>query len=131
MSRTKTPISKYVMQIAEAHPEGFTPADVREIVPKSRAKQISTVLFQMRKKGILHRGVDTGVYTLTPVNTSVAKAEPTQNKPVSTREVEAELMLRNQELFHKLEDALAIIRYLEDKVFKAIQFNAQQHGSNT
>lgn len=123
MTRKQIPISKYIMKIAEAYPDGFTPADVRTVVPKRRAKQISPVLSQMRKRGVLHRGVDTGVYTLTGVNKPEVEPEekPVQNKPVPTREVEAELMLRNQELFHKLEDALAVIRYLENKLYVVIQ----------
>lgn len=112
---------------------------------KLNRNQIYTALWKLGKLGMITR-VGEGQYErtgLTPVNKTVkkrkAKAKPsytlTDRVQVAERDKRYlkerldELTFRMARVNAQHEDALAIIRYLEDKLFKAIQFDAKKNGN--
>lgn len=154
MSRKKSTISSYIMRVAKENPNGFSAATVREILPADRHNRLSTGLWLLKKRGVLSHNEAEGTYKLTAVNKSEAtKAQkpevkrtyvrkaPTQQALVDmTREHQRQITAYDVQITRlreelrradeKHNDALAIIRYLEDKLFKAIQFDARQNGRN-
>lgn len=138
-----------VMEIANTFPDGFTTTDVREKIKGINLSSMHALMWNLKKKGILSHDKESGVYKLVnaptanvstgvdkkkklgrPRKAQAAAQTPDLNQYTRQSVNEAALMIRNNELNHKLEDALAIIRYLEDKLFKAIQFDAR-NGRNS
>lgn len=138
----KLTVRQQVMRFAGKHPEGFTAAQAREVI-KTDSKRLYVVLWQMKKAGVLKHDEAAHTYALTGVNKEtkpvfVQPPEAQQIKYASKHELEAErwrssyeeLSARATKLNVQYEDALAVVRYLEDKLFKAIQHDVRR-GSNT
>ncbi len=136
-----------VMEIANTFPDGFTTTDVREKIKGINLSSMHALMWNLKKKGILSHDKESGVYKLVNapaanVSTGVDKKKlgrprkvraaqvPGPNRSMLPSRGEAELLARNHDLHLQLQDALAIIRYLEDKLFKAIQFDAR-NGRNS
>ena len=116
-------------------------ADIREALPKYKAGYISTALWNLKQIGVISHA-DSGEYTLTPVN-KTEKPAPVKAEPkVNDRRLQDALAQANmwresaqsktmiaEKLNVRYEDALAVVRYLEDKLFKLIQSNARNGNS--
>jgi hypothetical protein len=113
-------------------------ADIREALPNFKAGYISTAIWNLKKIGVVVHYADSGEYTLTSVNKTEkptpAKAEPKVNdRRLQEALAEAHIWRENaqsktmiaEKLNVRYEDALAVVRYLEDKLFKLIQSNAR------
>jgi hypothetical protein len=134
----------------------FTLADVCKAHPGVPKNQLSTALWKLRKAGAVAKD-EAGVYTvLTDVNKPVgvkakAKAKPKKRRVAKDPDVNEtyEKLIRSQaqdiltvrdqldrtqdallNLRQQHEDALAIIRYLESKLYVALQMVAK-NGSNS
>lgn len=139
-----------VIAFAKQNPDGFKSADVRAAV-KAKANRISVMLWHLKKQGVLEHDINTGVYKLTGVNKSEATPTPTPapapkptpkatpkaaSKPTLDihyeRLAERHVELRDtcDKLNVQYQDALAVIRWLEEKLIKAIQYDARR-GSDT
>jgi hypothetical protein len=123
-------------------------AGLRKVFPNTKVSRISVVLWQLKKAGVITHNLKTGFYSLTPVNKTEEpveqpKAQPKVAPAVTERQLHIaqrdakywkELAEERHELATKLnvkyEDALAIVRYLEEKLFKAVQFNTR-NGRNS
>ena len=117
-------------------------ADIREALPKYKAGYISTALWNLKQIGVLNHA-DNGEYTLTDVNKKQEQAVPIKAEPkVNDRRLQDALAQANmwreeaqsktmiaEKLNVRYEDALAVVRYLEDKLFKLIQSNARNGNS--
>lgn len=115
-------------------------ADIRKALPNTKPNYISSALWNLKKAGTVNHNIDNGEYTLTSVNKTQEQAVPIKAAPkVDDRRLkealaEAHIWRENAQsktmiadkLNVQYEDALAVIRYLEDKLFKAIQSNARQ-----
>jgi len=136
-TRKSTRPGKSVMDCVKEFIAGTnTPFTLSEVcnaytdVPKP---QLATALWKLHKAGVVHKDDRTGVFTvLTGVNAPAPKpkAKPktkAKAKVVSPKEdgvsyaKYVELVGRWQDLYQKHEDALAIIRYLENKLYVALQ----------
>jgi hypothetical protein len=153
---TPKPVMQRVKEFATAT-KTFPFADAHMALSDIPRGQVSTALWKLRKAGFITKD-DAGVYTvLTDVNKPVevkAKAKPKKRrvaKNVQTIEdMRQQLNNAAKEILHwnkvakdmtdkaylaeklnvQLEDALAIIRYLENKLYVALQMVAK-HGSNS
>ena len=117
-------------------------ADIREALPKYKAGYISTALWNLKQIGVISHA-DNGEYILTNVNKTQEQVTPVKAEPkVNDRRLQdalakAEIWRESAQSKHmiaeklnvKYEDALAVIRYLEDKLFKLIQSNARNGNS--
>jgi DNA-binding IclR family transcriptional regulator len=92
------------------------------------AKRVGAPLWVLKDKGIVEL-TDDGLYKLTGVNTTVATTVPKQDAQAKRDRKEfaelkdrclylADMVKRREE---ELTDALAIIRYLEDKFIKTVR----------
>jgi DNA-binding IclR family transcriptional regulator len=92
------------------------------------AKRVGAPLWVLKDNGIVER-TDDGLYKLTGVNTTVATTVPKQDAQAKRDRKEfaelkdrclylADMVKRREE---ELTDALAIIRYLEDKFIKTVR----------
>lgn len=144
----KTNTRNQILKVAKELSDGFKAADVRARV-KAKTSRVSVMLWQLKKDGVLSHDIKTGVYKLTDVN-KLADIKPTAPKPVKKAIVPAkpkqelmegfdvrhwhgkfvDMQSRAVKLNVQYEDAMAVVRYLEDKLFKAIQHDAR-HGRNT
>ena len=107
----------------------FVVDDVCKLYPERPKSQIATALWKLRNAGTVSKDDVTGVYTvLTGVNAPAPKAEP---KAAAFETVSKErydkLVERWTTLYGEHEDALAIIRYLENKLYVALQ-QVAKHG---
>lgn len=142
-TETKKSVLEQLKEFVIAN-EKFTTQQAVEGTKLNR-NQIYTALWKLGKLGMITR-VGEGQYErtgLTPVNKTVkkrkAKAKPsytlTDRVQVAERDKRYlkerldELTFRMARVNAQHEDALAIIRYLEDKLFKAIQFDAKKNGN--
>ena len=120
-------------------------AGLRAIFPSIKTSRMSVVLWQLKKAGVITHNLKTGFYSLTPVNKK--EAEPVEEPKVApvVKEKQLHIAQRDAKYYKELadmrmevitrikqehEDALSVIRYLEDKLFKAIQFDAR-NGRNS
>jgi hypothetical protein len=146
MTTKRIPNTKLLMQLAQSSPNGFTTKDARTQIKGLRASTLHSMLWKLKRDNVLKRD-DAGKYTLvnapapTPtanVSTPVYKKKRLQSSgdAVYEREIRdltfrvRQLNEHTAQLKTQLDDALSIIRYLEDKLFKAIQFDAR-NGSNS
>lgn len=144
---------KRVINLAKNSPDGFTVEDVKKVAPGIIPNSLYSMLWKLKKTGFLTHNKETGKYTvadaaavnhaaaekLTPVNKPkirLQSAQPLPPKGSQEREIR-ELNFHVQQLRAQImrmegqyNDALAIIRYVEDKLFKAIQHDAR-NGSNS
>ena len=120
-----------IVEYAKAHPGGFTAA---ALVAHTgiKANQVARKLWELKKKKILAHNPKKHTYTLIGQNDKTIKvtAPPKDNKIKQERENAALTMLDNmlkevQETEEKYQDALAIIRYLENKLYVVIQRDAR------
>jgi hypothetical protein len=145
-----------VKEFASAH-KTFTVNQVYEAYTDKPTNQIQTALWKMRNAGILGRTADGKGYTvLTDVNKPVEPKISKFRKPRVAKNVQTIESLRKQledaskEILHwnrvattmtdkahlaeklniQLEDALAIIRYLENKLYVALQMVAKNGGNS-
>jgi hypothetical protein len=131
-----------LINFANKHPEGFTVAQAREGL-KSTSSRCSVLLWKMKKDGELTHDAKTKQYKLTGVNKAPAlPAAPKAEKPIvlapkgSYERENTDLKFQVAQLRNELArmdreqaNSVAIIRYLEDKLFKAIQHDAR-NGRN-
>lgn len=144
MDKSKS-VMKCVKEFMASNPQ-FTSEQVRQAYPDKDKNQISTALWKLNVAKLLSKSED-GTYTvlLTDVNKSTEpqrkrKVKAKRRMQTATMTDRATVAERDnrflkgniQELNHQLtklniqyEDSLTIIRYLEDKLFKAIQFDAR------
>ena len=141
---------KRVIDFAKNSPNGFTVEDVKQQVKGVVPNSLYSLLWKLKKSGFLTHDPETHKYMvadasaikLTAVNKTakpkkhVIGATPLPPKGSDEREIR-ELGYRVHGLKNQVTriegqyiDALAIIRYLEDKLFKAIQHDAR-NGSNS
>lgn len=147
MMTKRIPNTKLLMQLAQSSPNGFTTKDARTHIKGLRASTLHSMLWKLKRDNVLKRD-DAGKYTLvnasapTPaanVSTPVYKKKRLQSSgdAVYEREIRdltfrvRQLNEHTAQLKTQLDDALSIIRYLEDKLFKAIQFDARNNGSDS
>lgn len=119
-------------------------ADLRKIFPSIKTSRMSVVLWQLKKAGVITHNMKTGIYTLTGVNNSAETVEAPKVAP-AVRDKQLHIAQRDAKYYKELadsrlelatklnvqyEDALSVIRYLEDKLFKAIQLNTR-NGRNS
>lgn len=139
--------SEHVINLAKNSPDGFTVNDVKKQIKGILPNSLYALMWKLKRDRWLNHDRVTGKYVLasdierlspksTPVNKTEKKPEPLPPKGSNEREVR-ELGyqvhgLKNQvaRLEGQYTDALAIIRYLEDKLFKAIQFDARNGGNS-
>lgn len=123
-----------IIEHAKAHPEGFKAVDLAYTGMKPN--HIARKLWEMKKKKILTHNMKKHTYSLNTFNkTPTPKAKTKVDyKSVDPRDdaVAAKIldgMLKEQiEVTEKYQDALAIIRYLENKLLIAIQHDARSQG---
>lgn len=111
-------------------------ADIREALPNYKAGYISTALWNLKQIGVINHATD-GQYTLTPVNKTEKPAPKVNDRRLQDalaqanmwrEEAQSKTMIA-EKLNVRYEDALAVVRYLEDKLFKLIQSNARNGNS--
>jgi len=148
MTTKRIPNTKLLMQLAQSSPNGFTTKDARTHIKGLRASTLHSMLWKLKRDNVLVRD-DAGKYTLvnapaptpaanvsTPVYKKKQRLMSAEDAGVSRRVYDdlAHQLTRTQtslaNMKQRYEDALSIIRYLEDKLFKAIQFDAR-NGSNS
>jgi hypothetical protein len=136
-----------VIDLAKKNPAGITTKDVKREVKGITPTTMYALLWTMKKAGILVHDREANVYKLAGVLTAVNKSPEPEAKPEPKatplppkgsyeREIR-ELTFRVSQLnahittqHNQLTDALAVIRYLEGKLFKAIQFDARNGGNS-
>lgn len=142
--------TQQVIELAKNSPNGFTTEDVKRQVKGILPNSLYSMLWKFKKSGFLTHDPETHKYMvadasaikLTAVNKTakpkkhVIGAAPLPPKGSDEREIR-ELGYRVHGLKNQVSriegqyiDALAIIRYLEDKLFKAIQHDAR-NGRNS
>ena len=107
-------------------------ADIREALPNYKATYISTALWNLKQIGVISHA-DSGEYTLTPVNKTEKPAPKVNDRRLQDALAQANMWRESaqsktmiaEKLNVRYEDALAVVRYLEDKLFKLIQSNAR------
>jgi hypothetical protein len=108
-------------------------ADIREALPNFKAGYISTAIWNLKKIGVVVHYADSGEYTLTSVNKTEKPAPKVNDRRLQDalaqaniwrEEAQSKTMIA-EKLNVRYEDALAVVRYLEDKLFKLIQSNAR------
>lgn len=123
-----------ILAHAKSRPEGFKAADLAYTGMKP--PQIARKLWELKNKKILTHNKKKHTYSLNTFNktpTPKVKAK-VDYKSVDPRDdaVAAKIldgMLKEQiEVTEKYQDALAIIRYLENKLLIAIQHDARSQG---
>ena len=147
MTTKRIPNTKLLMQLAQSSPNGFTTKDARTQIKGLRASTLHSMLWKLKRDNVLKRD-DAGKYTLvnapasTPAANVSTRVYKKKERPQSSGDAVYEREIRDltfrvrqlnehtAQLKTQLDDALSIIRYLEDKLFKAIQFDAR-NGSNT
>jgi predicted RNase H-like nuclease (RuvC/YqgF family) len=147
MTTKRIPNTKLLMQLAQSSPNGFTTKDARTQIKGLRASTLHSMLWKLKRDNVLKRD-DAGKYTLvnapapTPAANVSTRVYKKKERPQSSGDAVYEREIRDltfrvrqlnehtAQLKTQLDDALSIIRYLEDKLFKAIQFDAR-NGSNS
>jgi predicted RNase H-like nuclease (RuvC/YqgF family) len=147
MTTKRIPNTKLLMQLAQSSPNGFTTKDARTHIKGLRASTLHSMLWKLKRDNVLKRD-DAGKYTLvnapasTPAANVSTRVYKKKERPQSSGDAVYEREIRDltfrvrqlnehtAQLKTQLDDALSIIRYLEDKLFKAIQFDAR-NGSNS
>lgn len=141
-----------VIELAKNSPDGFTVKDVKKQIKGVIPNSLYALMWKLKRDKILSHDKMTGKYTLVGDPSAIKSTRVYKSKKPKTRLQSAETALPSKgsyereirELGHKVHalkthvmrlegqhhDALAIIRYLEDKLFKAIQFDAR-NGSNS
>lgn len=115
-----------ITNYAKNHPEGFSPKQLMEDT-KLKDKNIWVTLSKMKKQGLLKHDTKTRKYKL--LNTfnkpGKVKFEPARDGDIKTIEYLSKELLDHAEKYKRLHDqyvdALAIIRYLENKLFILIR----------
>jgi hypothetical protein len=130
----KLSTSSKILAFAKQHPDGFFAQDVRDMARRRQAVYVA--LSNLKKKELLTRDA-TGRYKLNQNDQAVAappkpekpKLDPARKSDVETISwlVDQNVDLNNevQSLKEQRDDALTIIRYLEDKLIRTIQYTAQ------
>lgn len=133
-----------VMQLAQKKPDGFTIAEAHAACKDAGKNTVSAMMWGLKKKGVMLHDKANHVYKLapdrlTPVNkdapqpgTDEARAEWKEQLSSATMQAASAsvqkvtnsynvLMQRYNTLQEQHQDALAIIRYLENKLYIVIQ----------
>lgn len=151
MSKTKS-VMEQVKEFIATHPK-FKVIDVKAGLASLPRNQVGTAVWKLEKTNVV-RKISADEYELTPVNNTAqpaVNAKPAKAKPKAKRRAKTVTMTdratvaerdniflksriedmtrRMTTLNNQYEDALAIIRYLENKLFIAIQFNAKNNGN--
>lgn len=126
-------------------------ADIRAALPKMTPNTVSVALWQLKETKEVTHNRKTGVYALTDVNksaeptvTEAPKVEPKPKVAPAVSEKRLHIAQRDAKYWHERsemlmgtltqlreqhEDALAIIRYLEGKLYIALQ-QGNKNGRN-
>ena len=121
-----------IINYAKQNPNGFTPKQLLADA-NIKDKNIWVTLSGMKKAGVLVHDPKTSTYRLaTPEPTSQKKVLKPFNKKQQPA-FDPAIMLDNilnqvQQTEEKYQDALAIIRYLEGKLYTVIQRDARSQG---
>lgn len=145
-----------VRAVAKKHLGGFTTKDVHKALPNIKPADASVILWKLKREGFLEHDRDAGVYkwtgkpdaaaptadVSTPVDKKrryVRKQRVQAAETVDASRQQSQQQLANELIYtqtslksmtQRYEDALAIVRYLEDKLFRAIQLDAR-NGRNS
>lgn len=134
----KQSVREQIVKFANTQTDGFLAREVLNAI-KAPAKQVTSALWLLKKNGVLAHDKANHRYKLTGVNKAPALAADTVpisilNKAHSAyADLVGELQSEREKVSkakEQYEDALAIIRYLEDKLFRAIRHDARR-GSNS
>ena len=153
MSKTKKSVMEQVKEFIASNPK-FTIKELRGAMPNVDVGQLNTSVWKLTNIYKKIRRVGEGQYELTDVNKTEQPAvepQPAKAKPKAKRRAQTvtmtdrvavaerdnrylkerieDLTYRMTKLNVQYEDALAVIRYLENKLFIAIQFNAKNNGN--
>lgn len=129
MKIKKSALTNRIIAFARTKPDGFTPADVKHFGKGKHPSSVHVALYTLKQRGVLSHDNVNGVYKLavTPVkkNTNKPPAQPVRDVDAETIAHLAQQVVDNSESYKRLQerynDALAIIRYLENKLFVLIQ----------
>ena len=161
MTKTKDKsVMECVKEFIAANPK-FTVKQLREAYPDKGQNQLNTAVWKLTHMYKKLRMLGGGEYELTDVNNSqpVTKAKPkakakrkyVRRDTTTIKQLQDKLHEANQEIIqwskqaqnaallaaklqqtqHDLNEALVLIRYLENKLFIAIQFDAKNNGRDT
>lgn len=139
-----------VMQLAHKKADGFTSGEAHTVCKDAGKNTVGALLWNLKKKGVLVHDRATGIYKLaedrklTPVNNLPAdepqeeadrkkwkmliKAAATEATNAGMQKVMENynaLTQQHNTLREQYQDALAIIRYLENKLYIVIQQQAK------
>jgi hypothetical protein len=96
------------------------------------------MLGKLKKQGILKHNAKKKVYTFVPYPGTQPLPEKPKLDPARENDAKTiQYLIEEQNRLHselaatdeKYDDALAVIRYLEDKLIKTIQYTAKQGGN--
>lgn len=124
--------------------EWFKPLDFTSLHPGIPPAQVHVVLSILKKRGVLKHNAAKKSYMLAgdEAKPTKEKLDPRRKNDIDTidrlieeqnvlfsriREAKAEVLEMNE----KYDDALAVIRYLEDKLIRTIQYTAQFENTET
>jgi len=126
-----------IMDYLKNFPEGVKVASIHAAIKRS-PPQVTSTLWKMKKLGKVSHSKETHLYKLLTDVNKTKQAEPKVNDrrlqdalaqaDIWREEAQSKTMLA-EKLNVRYEDALAVIRYLEDKLFKVIQSNARNGNS--
>lgn len=126
-----------------------TLADIRAALPDTKTSNISTTLWVLKKQGKIEHDIEYGLYALTSVNkkAEAPKEEPKAEPKIAPAVKEKQLHIAQRDAKYwkgvaeertalatrlnvQYEDALAIIRYLENKLYVVMQ-QGNKSGRNS
>lgn len=131
-----------------------TLADIRAALPDTKTSNISTTLWVLKKQGKIEHDIEYGLYALTDVNkpaepatteTPAPKVEPKPKVAPAVSQKQLHIAQRDAKYWKgvaeertalatrlnvQYEDALAIIRYLENKLYVVMQ-QGNKSGRNS
>lgn len=119
-----------IVAYAKQHPEGFSPKQLMNDT-NIRDKNVWVLLAQLKKAKVLAHDPKTHTYKLLNEFNKPAKPklDPARKSDRDTIgylvDQTVDLARARDDALEKYGDALAVIRYLEDKLIKTIQYTAQ------
>lgn len=122
----KKSVGSKILAFAKERGGWFSATDVRQAI-KAKPERIYVELSVLKKKGLLNHDAAARKYILNQNSKTVQVTAPTAAQPKPKQPAfDPAIMLDNilkqvQQTEEKYEDALAIIRYLENKLYVAIQ----------
>jgi len=126
-----------ILAFARNHGGWFTASHVAYLAKGKSKSNVYVALAALKKAGKLAHNPDTKQYLLNQNSKTVTVTAPEKPKLDPARENDAktiQYLIEEQNRLHselaatdeKYDDALAVIRYLEDKLIKTIQYTARK-----